>query len=821
MSIRRGVLSVSFVLMAVGIGGCGRTALVPRHDGGGARGDAAADRALSPPETALPSKPDLAIDQAIRTPDSNPDRSADTTPDRPSDSLPDLPRDLGIERSPDLARDTAVDRILPGYDLGLERWRLGDTAVDRIADRPADRALDVSVVKSDVAVDAGAGDLGENDGGAWLSVVAGTLSGPGAMDGIGPSAQFYFPSGVAYDGAGNLYIADSANNTIRKMVLATREVTTIAGLMGDVYGSDDGVGASARFYSPQGLAADGAGNLYIADSANHTIRKMVLSSGKVTTIAGAAGESGHLDARGSAARFMFPTGLTLDGAGNLYVSSDDNTIRRVVLATGDVTTVAGEPMVGGYQDGLGEEVHFSRPKGVAADKAGNLYVADTENCLIRKIVLATGVVTTLAGSFGTWGHDEGIGAEASFSAPQGLALDGAGTLYVADRYGWRIRKIVLATAAVSNIEGDPKWQSTAYLAFDASGNLYVTDVDGHTVSRVSLATLAVEIIGGRLVVRGSKDGVGAAATFYGPEGLASDQQGGVFVATDGNTIRKVDVASGRVTTLAGNPDGPASSNDGNGTAAGFNAPTALAYDGRGTLYIADTGNHTIRKMVVETGAVTTLAGSPGINETRDGKGTLAHFNAPSGVALDGAGNLFVAETKGQVIRKIVLADAMVTTLAGKASSPGSADGLGGQARFSSPSGLTCDGAGNLYVADAGNCTVRQIDIATGRATTLAGEASVWEGRDGTGSGAHFKQPFALAMDSAGRLLVSDVPDNTVRRIELATKQVTTIVGHSGRWQTVPGPLPAYVSSPAGLAVLPSGDLVISDVEANVILLAHF
>jgi hypothetical protein len=809
--------------MAVGAGGCGRTALLPRHDGGVSRGDATTpDRAVSSPDVALASKPDVAIDRAIRTPDSNPDRSVDTSPDRPSDSLPEVSRD-GLDRWPDIPRDTAVDRNPDVPDLALDRGReVGDTALDRIPDGPArDRALDVSVVASDAAVDTVAGDLVEADGGAWLSVLAGTLTGPGAMDGIGPSAQFYFPSGVAYDGAGNLYVADSGNNTIRKMVLATREVTTVAGLMG-VYGSDDGVGVDARLYSPQGLAADGAGNLYIADSANHTIRKMVLSSGKVTTIAGAAGQSGHQDARGSAARFWFPTGLALDGAGNLYVSSDDNTIRRVTLATGDVTTVAGEAMVGGYQDGQGEEVHFSRPKGVVADGAGTLYVADTENCLIRKIVLATGVVSTVAGSFGTWGHDEGIGSEASFSAPQGLALDGTGNLYVADHYGTRIRKMALATATVSNIEGDSNWQKPGYLAYDGAGNLYLSDQDGHTISRVGLATQAVELIAGRRIIGGGKDGVGAEATFSEPCSLVSDQQGGVFLAdTDWNTIRRVDVASGRVTTLAGNPDGIANSNDGNGTAAGFNGPIALAYDGHGTLYIADMNNNTIRKLAIETGAVTTLAGSPNSNETRDGMGTFAHFNVPSGVALDGAGNLFVAETRGQVIRKIVLADAMVTTLAGKASSPGSDDGLGGQARFSGPRGVACDGAGNLYVADTGNCTVRQIDIATGRATTLAGEASVWEGRDGTGSGAHFKAPFALAMDTVGRLLVSDSPDSTVRRIDLATKQVTTIVGHSGRRQTVPGFLPAYVAGPAGLAFLPSGDLVISDLEAKVILLARF
>jgi sugar lactone lactonase YvrE len=217
--------------------------------------------------------------------------------------------------------------------------------------------------------------------------------------------------------------------------------------------------------------------------------------------------------------------------------------------------------------------------------------------------------------------------------------------------------------------------------------------------------------------------------------------------------------------------------------------------------------------------VTTLAGTAHSQKLADGKGSKALFFGPSGLALDGAGNLYV--TDKHAIRKIALADATVTTLAGPLSGYGSDDGVGAEARFDSPSGLVWDGAGNLFVADTANCTIRQIVVATGTTTTLAGSPGKCESGDGQASSARFKSPVALAMDSAGRLLVADGFDNTVRRIDLATKQVTTIIGHSGRMQTIPGPLPAYVANPAGLAVLSSGDIAISDQSNNAILLARF
>lgn len=742
----------------------------------------------------------------------------------------DATADSGSDRGPDLAPDTANDRADAMPDMRPDAQSDGNP--DTLADGNAEVAWDGPGEGSEAGRDsreAGASDAR----GPGLWVLAGTLAGPGALDGVGPAAQFYFPSGAVTDGAGNLFVADAANNTIRKIVLATGEVTTIAGSLG-VTGSDDGIGTSALFFSPQGVASDGAGNLYVADSVNSTIRKLVIATGEVTTIAGAAEVSAYKDGRGTAARFELPLSLAYDGAGNLFVADIDGTIRKVGLSTGDVTTVAGNAVTKGSQDGTGVGALFSGPQGVASDGAGNLYVADTGNHTIRKIVVDTGVVTTLAGSPGAEGFDDGIGAAARFSYPHGLAVDGNGNLLVADFGSARIRKVVVATATVTTLAGIngylgsrdgpgdlAEFTGPDYLACDGAGNLFVTDSSNHTVRKVVLATREVTTFAGLGSSAGSDDGMGRVAQFDYPMGLVSDNAGNLLVADSlGQTIRKVVVATGAVSTLAGLADN-GGSRDGTGADARFSFPVALAYDGAGTLFVADESNHLIRKVVLATAVVTTVAGAADVAGSEDGIGTSAHFDTPSAVAVDGMGNLFVADKATNVIRRIALASGTVTTLAGAAGVAGSTDGPGGAARFNSPAGLACDSAGNLFVADTGNSTIRKIAIATATVTTLAGTAGITGGGDGTGATARFQTPAALATDGAGNLLVADAQDNTVRKVNVATGLVATVVGHSGRWETVPGPLPAYIAAPAGLAVLPSGDLAITDMDENVVLVAQF
>jgi sugar lactone lactonase YvrE len=359
-------------------------------------------------------------------------------------------------------------------------------------------------------------------------------------------------------------------------------------------------------------------------------------------------------ASGSSVNFSTPQAFTVTAA--------DGTTRTYTAETvvvGYVTTLAGS--TSGFADGTGTAAQFAAPRGVAVDGAGNLYVADYSNNRIRKIVIASGVVTTLAGS--TSGNADGTGTAALFNQPSGVALDGAGTLYVADYNNHCIRKIEIASGAVTTFAGS-----------DAV-----------------------------VPVSGNADGTGTAARFYRPAGVAVDGAGNLYVAESGNSrIRKIEIATRVVTTLAGSTGGYL---DGTGTLAKFRNPTGVTADGAGNLYVADYGNHSIRKIVIATKEVTTFAGNSVTGNT-DGIGTSARFYSPTGVAVDGAGNLYVADSSTNRIRKIEIATRAVTTFAG--GSLGYADGTLTAAQFLIPYDVALDGAGNLYVADRDNNRIRKI-----------------------------------------------------------------------------------------------------------------
>ena len=230
-----------------------------------------------------------------------------------------------------------------------------------------------------------------------VTTFAGDVPSTGFRDGAGAAARFDSPNGIAADST-NIYVTDSSNNIIRKIVKATGEVTTLAGSAGSL-GSADGTGTAARFYYPGGIATDGS-NLYVADTYNDTIRKIVIATGKVTTLAGSANNPGSANGTGAAASFSLPSGITTDGS-NLYVADTWNhTIRKIVIATGVVSTLTGSAGSSGSADGTGAAAGFYYPDGIVTD-GSNLYVADTWNHTIRNIVIATGEVTTLAGSAGS------------------------------------------------------------------------------------------------------------------------------------------------------------------------------------------------------------------------------------------------------------------------------------------------------------------------------------------------------------------------------------------------------------------------------------
>jgi sugar lactone lactonase YvrE len=315
---------------------------------------------------------------------------------------------------------------------------IAQTAATTCFPSPSGIAVDANNVL--YVADSSLNTVGKVSSTGVVALLAGASGTAGAADGTGAEALFNQPNGVAVTAGGTVYVADTANATIRQITPAG-VVTTLAGSTGS-RGNVDGVGTAATFSRPVGIALDASGNLYVADAANHTIRK-VTPTGAVTTFAGTAGVIGSSDGTGTGALFNGPTGVAVDGSGNIYVAdTGDNTIRKITAA-GVVTTLAGLAGFSGSADGTGTSARFSQPSGLALDVSGSLYVADTGNSVIREVTGA-GVVTTFAGLPTVAGRKDAAGAEALFNQPRALAFDSFGNLYVADAGNAAIRVITPA-----------------------------------------------------------------------------------------------------------------------------------------------------------------------------------------------------------------------------------------------------------------------------------------------------------------------------------------------------------------------------------------
>jgi sugar lactone lactonase YvrE len=612
--------------------------------------------------------------------------------------------------------------------------------------------------------------------------------------------------------------------------------TTFAGTAG--MGSADGVGGNAQLNQPVGVAVDANGNVYVADTDNDTIRK-ITPAGLVSTIAGFAGSSGSADGLNSAARFYKPFGITVDSVGNLYVVDNWNSEIRKITPLGTnwvVSTIAGRPQfdqdgdpLGGSADGTGTNALFNNPSGIAVDNANNLYVTDTGNYTIREIKLVgtNWMVSTIAGSAGNQGGDDGQNGAASFSGPFGITVDSATNLYVADFQFATIRKITPAgtnwmVTTIAGLAANSPFLTPKGIAVDSAGNLYVADQANYIIVKLIPMgpNFVVSTIAGQLQfdqdgnqIGGSADGTGTNALFYTPSGIAADSAGNLYVADTGNnTIRKVTSAV-VVTTLAGLA-GSAGSVDNVGGAARLDHPTDVAVDSAGNLYVTDSGNDTIRKITSEA-EVTTLAGSVTNSGSTNGSGSNAQFDNPYGIAVDSTGNLYVADQNNDTIRKVTSAG-FVSIIAGLAGSSGSVNGTNSTARFFYPSGVAEDANGNLYVSDTGNNTIRKITpLGTNWVvSTIAGLAGHSGSADGTGSAARFSHPYGVAVDSAGNVYVADYDYATIRNITPAGV-VSTIAGLAGNNGSADGTgTNAQFVSPEGITVDNADNLYVTDEGAN-------
>jgi sugar lactone lactonase YvrE len=630
-----------------------------------------------------------------------------------------------------------------------------------------------------------------------LTILAGAVGGPGYFDGMGPVARLSFPSDVAADSTGNVYVADGSGGLRRVSPLG--EVSTLV----------PGAGLNVT-----GVAVEPGGTVIFADTVSSAIRR-VHGNGSVTLVAG--GSFGNADGQGAAAQFRNPRGLAVDVQGNIFVADTDNHAIRRITTAGMVSTFGGLAGTRGSATGPNNQARFDSPHDVAIDSLGTLYVADTGNSAIRRML--NGETTTFAGLPQTAGTQDGATNAALFNAPLGVAVDAAGTVFVADSYlpANTIRRI--ANGTVTTLVGqagfsgyvDATGASARFLipagaTVEPGGNVLVSEISNATVRRISPGAV-VTTLAGLGAQRGASDLSGPAARFASPGSVILGTGGDLFVSdVDNRTIRRIRVADAFVSTFAGLPGQLGLTLDGVGTAARFNQPGALAADVAGNLYVADAPEHVIRR-ISPAGEVTTFAGAATLEGSADGIGAAARFKWPVALAFDGQGGLYVADLNNTV-RRIDLASREVRTIAGTPGASGTRDGAGGIAQFLAIRGLAVEPRGDVLISDMSR--VRRMTPG-GVVTTVAGVANSIGSDDGEGAQARFYSLGPITLDSTGNAYISDFGNSTIRRVTPGGT-VTTLIGQPGARTVRTGPN-ALVNDVSGLVFLPNGALVLTSENA--------
>ena len=561
------------------------------------------------------------------------------------------------------------------------------------------------------------------------------------------NAQLDKPRGVWVDSSENIYIADTNNHVIRKVDAATGIITTVAGIgKQNGYTGDTGLATAAELNKPQGVYVDPAGNIYIADTENHAIRKVDATTGIITTIAG-TGSSGDTGDGGAAilAELNKPGGVSSDVSGNIYIADSDNhRIRKVNGGTGIITTIAGTGSSGDWGDG-GQAVNaqMNKPRGLWVDELGNILIADTENNRVKKIDGSTGIITTVAGDGnGSFSGDDGPATNASLKKPHGVCMHetpAPAYLVIADPSNHRIREVNLKTGFITKVagtlwsgyNGDNRKATTARLYYpfgvhvDASHNTYIADTYNHRIRKVDGKTGIITTVAGIGSKGFSGDGGPAtSARLRYPFNVYLDSVGNIYIVDTYNyRIRKVDAATKIITTVVGDGAAKFRGDGGLATDASIRKAYDVAVDSAGNLFIADTHNHVIRKVDATTGIINTVVGQ-GERAGFEGDGGLAtnaKLNSPTGVYVDATGNIFAVDTKNDVIRKVDATTNIINTVAGNGIAGFSGDGgLATLAQLDYPEAVWVDSASNMFIVDTNNCRIRRVDGATGIITTVAG-----------------------------------------------------------------------------------------------------
>ena len=559
--------------------------------------------------------------------------------------------------------------------------------------------------------------------------------------------------------------------------LAPGHITTYAG------GQQDPQGAPTGWkIRPVAVALDGPDGVLIADRSSgvvwlvNTVRLpiarfgQVVDAGQMAVVAGNTGQVNAGDGVLATETGMQPAGIAVDRAGNLYIADEANgLIRKVAAASGIITTVAGNPGAGPFGDG--GPARLSRlvaPSGIAVDSVGNLYIADGNR--VRKVAVVTGLISRVAGSslFGGYSGDGGPATIAALHSPTAVAVDQTGNLYIADSDNNRVRRVAATTGTIATVAGN---------GLIASGTLSgISSGDGGPAARAGLST---------------------------PTGVAVDAAGNLYIADAGaGHIRKVASITGIITTVAGSGHSTNGGDNGPAIRAGLNDPSAVSADAMGNLYIVDGGNNRVRLVTAATGTITTLAGGGPLGGLRDGAfsgeggpAPRAGLNQPLGLGVDGQGNLYIADSGNGRIREVAASTGTISTVAGSGAGTrddhgrlvGADSGDGGpaiRAGLDSPSLVTADAAGNLYLIGGrdnyligGSNRVRRVAASTGIIATVAGTGQAgYSGDGGPAIKARLHAATGLAVDSAGNLYISDSANNRVRKVSATTGIITTVAG---------------------------------------------
>ncbi len=623
--------------------------------------------------------------------------------------------------------------------------------------------------------------------GGSLSLFAGNsrvgYSGDG---GKAVNAQLNLPLGIAVDANNNVYIADSLNHVVR-IVDPTGVINTFAGNGVPGYSGDTGAATGASLNHPYGLAVDKGFNVYIADNGNHAIRK-VTTDGNINTFAGNQvynfGYSGD-GAAANAAQLTYPTDVAVDSGGIVYIADYGNFVIRQVTTDGLIHTYAGNNTEGFAGDGgVPTSASLYQPFGVAVDSSGNVYVSEYGDSRIRKVTSGTGSkISTLAGNgnYG-FGGDGSAGTSAQLNYPHGLCVDSGGNVYVADWGNNRIRKIVsggtissVAGNGVMSYSGDggaataAQFNVPSAVAVDAAGNVYVADTSNHAVRQITSKGV-ISTFAGTGTAGFAGDGSAAnKAQLNAPQSVAVDGAGNVYIADTGNLRVRVVGTNGNISTFAGSGSAGYGGDGGAATSATFYLPTAVAVDQSGSVYIADYSIGVVRK--VTNGNISTVAGNGGTGYSGDGgPATMAQLNGPSALALDPAGNLYIAQLADSRVR-MVSTSGVISTIAGTGADGYLGEGLPAvSSQLAAPTGVAADGNGNVFISMAGD---RVMKVGTdGTLNTVAGTGLPgYAGDCGPADGSQFTVPQGIlnipqgiTLDAAGNLYIADSANNAVRML---------------------------------------------------------